>query len=262
MNLLHNYWSFTSAIPSQICDQIIELGLTQMIDQRKKYGEAAITGSTGDWRQKNQTDVAIPSNDKTVEELLTDGINTSSTYVRDSNVTFLDVPWLYEIIWPFIKTANKNAGWNFNWDFTEEMQFTKYGINQFYGWHTDSAPQPFQKFNPAVDPVHKNSDGTPFINQLGEPMPEDHNKTSNPQMVNKIRKLSVTVSLNDPEEYNGGNLQFDFGPHKDLRYHTCTEIRPKGSVIVFPSHVYHQVTPVTRGTRYSLVCWNLGAAFK
>jgi PKHD-type hydroxylase len=81
-------------------------------------------------------------------------------------------------------------------------------------------------------------------------------------MINKIRKLSVTISLNDPDEYDGGNLQFDFGPHKENRYHTCTEIRPKGSVIVFPSHVYHQVTPVTRGTRYSLVCWNLGAAFR
>ena len=34
------------------------------------------------------------------------------------------------------------------------------------------------------------------------------------------------------------------------------------SVIVFPSHVYHQVTPVTKGTRYSLVGWNLGYPFR
>ena len=26
----------------------------------------------------------------------------------------------------------------------------------------------------------------------------------------KIRKLSVTISLNDPDEYEGGNLEFDF----------------------------------------------------
>ena len=29
-------------------------------------------------------------------------------------------------------------------------------------------------------------------------------------MYGKIRKLSVTISLNDPDEYDGGNLQFDF----------------------------------------------------
>ena len=110
-----------------------------MIEQKNKYGEDAITGSTGDWRQKKQLDSGLPSNDKTVEDLLAGGIDTKTTYVRDSNVTFLDTPGLYDIVWPFIKAANKNAGWNFDWDYTEEMQFTKYGMNQFYGWHTDSA---------------------------------------------------------------------------------------------------------------------------
>jgi PKHD-type hydroxylase len=82
-------------------------------------------------------------------------------------------------------------------------------------------------------------------------------------MMGKIRKLSVTVSLSDPKNYKGGNLKFDFGPHSaGGRFHTCTEIRPRGSIIVFPSHVYHQVTPVTQGTRYSLVAWNLGYPFK
>ena len=42
----------------------------------------------------------------------------------------------------------------------------------------------------------------------------------------------------------------------------CTEIRPRGSIIVFPSFVWHRVNPVTRGTRYSLVMWNLGWPFK
>ena len=60
----------------------------------------------------------------------------------------------------------------------------------------------------------------------------------------------------------GGNLKFDLGPHSKKRYHTCTEIRPRGSIIVFPSHLYHQVTPVTTGTRYSLVAWNLGKPFQ
>ena len=42
----------------------------------------------------------------------------------------------------------------------------------------------------------------------------------------------------------------------------CTEIRPQGSVIVFPSFVWHRVTPVTKGTRYSLVLWTCGQPFR
>jgi PKHD-type hydroxylase len=86
--------------------------------------------------------------------------------------------------------------------------------------------------------------------------------TLNKFSVNKIRKLSVTINLNEPNDYEGGNLKFDFGPHASERYHECVEIRPRGSIIVFPSHIYHQVTPVTKGTRYSLVLWCLGYPFK
>jgi hypothetical protein len=40
------------------------------------------------------------------------------------------------------------------------------------------------------------------------------------------------------------------------------EILPKGSIIVFPSFLWHRVKPVTRGVRYSLVLWHLGYPFK
>jgi PKHD-type hydroxylase len=40
------------------------------------------------------------------------------------------------------------------------------------------------------------------------------------------------------------------------------EISPKGSIIVFPSFLWHRVKPVMQGTRYSLVLWNLGYPFK
>ena len=42
----------------------------------------------------------------------------------------------------------------------------------------------------------------------------------------------------------------------------CKEILPKGSIIVFPSFLWHRVKPVTKGVRYSLVVWNLGYPFK
>jgi PKHD-type hydroxylase len=80
----------------------------------------------------------------------------------------------------------------------------------------------------------------------------------------KIRKLSVTCSLSDPKDYKGGELEFDFrnmGPDKPT-IRKCAEIAARGSIVVFPSHVWHRVKPVTKGTRYSLVIWNLGYPFR
>ena len=57
----------------------------------------------------------------------------------------------------------------------------------------------------------------------------------------------------------------NYDPHmRDEAKHLkqAKEILPKGSIIVFPSFVWHRVKPVTKGTRYSLVMWNLGYPFK
>ena len=84
----------------------------------------------------------------------------------------------------------------------------------------------------------------------------------------RIRKLSMTCQLTDGSEYKGGELEFDFrnyDPHmRDESKHRiqCKEILPKGSIIVFPSFVWHRVKPVTSGTRYSLVVWHLGKPFR
>jgi PKHD-type hydroxylase len=71
-----------------------------------------------------------------------------------------------------------------------------------------------------------------------------------------VRKLSVTVQLSDPSEYEGGNLLL----------HTSNKplIMDKelGKLIAFPSYTLHEVSPVTKGTRYSLVCWVSGKPFK
>ena len=143
---------------------------------------------------------------------------------------------------PHVHTANRISGWNFDIENAESFQFTKYGLNQYYGWHCDSWIQPYKR--------PQNADGS---------WPMDHGK---------IRKLSVTISLNDPSEYEGGNLEFDFRNDHDWERNkkssikACTEIRPRGSIIVFPSFCWHRVAPVTKGTRYSLVMWNLGYPFK
>jgi len=94
-----------------------------------------------------------------------------------------------------------------------------------------------------------------------ESYPADY--THNKSIVGKVRKISLTINLNLPGEYEGGNLKFDFGPHNENeRYHECIEIRPQGSIVLFPSFINHCVTPVTKGTRYSLVLWSLGKPFR
>ena len=78
-------------------------------------------------------------------------------------------------------------------------------------------------------------------------------------------KLSVTVTLSDPKDYKGGELEFDFrnmDPDKKPSILKCKEILPKGSLVVFPSFVWHRVCPVKSGERNSLVIWNLGYPFK
>jgi PKHD-type hydroxylase len=72
----------------------------------------------------------------------------------------------------------------------------------------------------------------------------------------------MTLCLSDPEEYKGGDMEFAFHDKDgDKQPKICEEIRPKGSLIVFPSFVWHRVKPVTKGIRNSLVCWNLGEPF-
>jgi len=71
-----------------------------------------------------------------------------------------------------------------------------------------------------------------------------------------VRKLSLTIQLSSPEDYEGGELALQFSRDVNLM--------PKdlGKMIVFPSYVLHEVRPVTKGTRYSLVAWITGKPFK
>lgn len=70
------------------------------------------------------------------------------------------------------------------------------------------------------------------------------------------RKLSLVLQLSDPKDYEGGDLQiFAGGTPNTVR-------KERGLVAAFPSYIMHQVTPVTRGTRQTLVAWVSGPAFK
>jgi PKHD-type hydroxylase len=69
------------------------------------------------------------------------------------------------------------------------------------------------------------------------------------------RKLSIVIQLSDPLEYEGGELQINAGGNIS----SCNKL--KGTIIVFPSYLLHRVTPVTKGTRRSLVLWISGPPF-
>ena len=149
--------------------------------------------------------------------------------IRDSNIVWIDDQWVYKDIIPLFYRVNKEAGWNFNISWFENAQITKYGKGQFYNWHPDQHPESFKKER------GKNLEG-------------------------KIRKISMTMLLNDPSEYEGGDLEFksfdDFA--NPQQYFIERKNLRKGSAIFFPSFLHHRVKPVTKGTRYSLVIWSCG----
>lgn len=221
MNLKNYYYYFQSALTPRMCDDIVAYG-------KQHQAEMAVTGGV---TRKVETGGKLTNKEiKNIQKK------------RDSDIVWMNDKWIYDAVHPYIHEANQKAGWNFEWDWSESCQFTKYGVGQYYGWHCDSWEEPYQR--------KQNEDGT---------YPIDHGK---------IRKLSVTISLTEPDEYVGGNLEFDFRNQidwerdKKSKIKECTEIRPRGSIIVFPSFVWHRVAPVTKGVRNSLVVWNLGYPFK
>jgi predicted 2-oxoglutarate/Fe(II)-dependent dioxygenase YbiX len=75
---------------------------------------------------------------------------------------------------------------------------------------------------------------------------------------NLFRKLSLSIQLSDELEYQGGELLFYRFSTKD----PAVAPKGKGTLILFPSYVLHEVTPVTEGLRKSLVSWVVGPRFK
>ena len=207
-----NYWYFKSALTPKFCDDVIKYGLS-------KSEEMAKTGNT--------------NKDKLSKEEIRD-----IRRIRNSNIVWLDEPWIYREIHPYVHKANENAGWNFDLDISEDIQFTEYSKSGHYDWHVDGG--------------------------------SDHNyvytkeKTKWPNYYGKVRKLSMTVNLSDENDYEGGDLIFKFNSSIDGKENTevCKPIRKKGTIVVFPSFIHHKITPINSGNRYSLVMWTLGKPFR
>jgi PKHD-type hydroxylase len=71
-----------------------------------------------------------------------------------------------------------------------------------------------------------------------------------------VRKLSISIQLTNPEEYKGGELKLYDGEEETVMDKT------QGTLIIFPSYVLHEVMPVIKGERNSLVTWVTGKQFK
>jgi len=144
------------------------------------------------------------------------GTDTKKRVTTISWIPFNVMVPMYQELNRFIQQANLN---HFGFDdvrITEQAQFTEYPEGGFYDWHMD------------CDVVMKH-----------EP---------------PVRKISMTLLLNDPSEFEGGDLELTApGKYAPLK---------QGHAICFASFLNHRVNKVTRGVRQSLVVWFGGRPFK
>jgi PKHD-type hydroxylase len=70
-----------------------------------------------------------------------------------------------------------------------------------------------------------------------------------------VRKLSFTIQLTDPTEYEGGDLEF-------MPAISDPKIKQQGMITIFPSFMTHRVTSVTTGVRHAIVGWIHGPDFR
>ena len=143
-------------------------------------------------------------------------VDTKTRTSHISWIPFKKMIDMYKDIESTMKTTNGN---HFGFDgmtINEMAQYTEYPEGGFYGWHVDN--------------------DTSFVH---EP---------------PVRKISMTLLLNDPSEFEGGDLEL-MAPGK------FAELK-QGHAIIFASFLNHRVNPVKKGTRQSLVCWFGGKPFR
>ena len=143
-------------------------------------------------------------------------VDTNKRVTTISWIPFNEMPQLYDTLDTFIQKANLNHFGFDNVRITEQAQFTEYPEGGVYDWHMDT------------DVVMKN-----------EP---------------PVRKISMTLLLNHPSEFEGGDLELMTpGRFKKIE---------QGHAISFASFINHRVNKVTRGVRQSLVVWFGGTPFR
>ena len=166
--------------------------------------------------------------------------------IRKSKNTWIPTThWITGWLWHYVQAANRN---NFLYDISfiesESMQFARYGVGEYYHWHSDTSI-PVQ-YKPQIQTSAKES--TTDDNYLRERAAIENEL---------VRKISFSLQLSDPDDYEGGNIQFIDESNKNY-----IAPRQKGTLIIFDSRTKHRVCKVRSGVRKSIVGWVLGPRWK
>jgi len=150
--------------------------------------------------------------------------------------------WVAGFVWHYVQRANRE---NFLYDLSnidgESLQYTVYGEGEYYGWHNDAGLETFYKPQSTGVSVNSPEATSDFLNTNCE----------------KVRKLSFSLLLSDPDTYEGGNLQL-----LDQSGKSYVAPRQRGTIILFDSRAQHRVQKVTKGVRKSIVGWTVGPRWK
>ena len=173
------------------------------------------------------------------DQLNKDKRNSKNTWISTNH-------WIAGFLWHYVQKANRE---NFLYDLShidgENMQYTRYGEGEYYNWHNDSSIAVHYK------PQTSGIAGGDSIN----------NQNVHIDYLNKntefVRKLSFTLQLSDPDEYEGGNVQLMNDAGKKY-----IAPRQRGTIVLFDSRTPHRVLKVKKGTRRSIVGWVVGPRWK
>lgn len=179
--------------------------------------------------------------DKDMEDSMLGNGDVNKERRNSQNAWIPSHHWVAGFLWHYVQRANRE---NFLYDLrcidAESMQYTKYGEGQFYGWHNDAGLSNYYK------PLSSaGNDSQSFANNFIN------------ENIELVRKISFTVQLSDPDDYEGGNVQF-----LDEDNNSYFAPRKRGTVILFDSRTNHRVLKVTKGTRKSIVGWVVGPRWR
>jgi PKHD-type hydroxylase len=131
-------WVWEKELPHETCQKIINLG-------EGKWNEGVVNKNTGTKRVDDK--------------------------IRQSDIVWVNDEWIYDLVMPYMFTANERAGWKYNIVSAEECQITRYTPGEFYTWHKDGLGSHKEVY--------------------------DNGNT---------RKITISVTLNS--DFEGGELQF------------------------------------------------------
>lgn len=156
---------------------------------------------------------------------------------RNSQNTWIPTThWVAGFLWHYVQRANRE---NFLYDLRnidgESLQYTRYSEGEFYGWHNDAGLQ--TQYKPQS------------VGNLAEGLANDFVNEN----IELVRKLSFSLQLSGPDDYEGGNVQFI-----DEAGKSYFAPRKRGTIVLFDSRTQHRVLKVTKGVRKSIVGWVVG----